>query len=448
MNDVMGEYRRKLITAEEAAAKVKSGDIVDFYAFTASSRYFDAALAKRVNELENVSIRTELRLAPPSMALMADPTGRVFHSESLFRGPIESHIPRAMATYTPARLSRFAALLDDKDVRTDIASFMVSPPDNDGYLHFSPAPALAKAVAMNADCFCAEINETLFPIRGTEDCRIHISEVDHIIEGDNPPMFPIPSQPITPVDEQIAGHIVKELRDGACLQFGYGAVPDAVATLVGQSGFKDLGIHTEFLGEGAMRLYQSGIVTGARKKTEPGQMVTSIAFGGLGFYDAIRDCPALYFASSTHATDPYVMSRNDDFISINAFIEIDLMGQVNAESIGSHTISGTGGQLDFVIGAQMSKNGKSILCAPSTYTHKNGTVGSRIAPTMATGSTVTTPRSCVHYVATEYGIVNLRGRSLWERAELLISIAHPDFRDDLIRQAEALGYWSPVHRRA
>ena len=447
MSTVMDLYKSKLISADEAAGLAKSDDIIDYYAFTASSRYLDSALAKRASELENITIRSELRIGPPFAVFMADPEGRTFTLDTLFAGPLELMIPRERRTCTPAPLSFFESLFNRKDLHSDIASFMVSPPDADGYLYFCPSPGLAKTDARDATLFFAEINENYFPIRGTEDRRIHISEVDHVIEGDNPPLLPVPKPVITPEDEFIATHVMREMCDGACLQIGYGAVPEAVATLIAKSDLKDLGVHTEFLSDGIMHLYKAGKINGSRKTTEPGKIVSGIAFGSTDLYEFIRDCPDIHFTSSSYANNPGTIRQNRNFIAINSFLEIDLSGQVNAESIGFSPLSGTGGQLDFVIGAQHAKNGKAILCAPSAYTRKDGTRGSRIVPMLTQGATVTTPRTCVQYVCTEHGIVNLRGRNLWERSERLIAIAHPDFREDLIKQAQTMGVWRRSNRK-
>jgi len=446
MSTVIEAYKSKLITADDAAAMVKSHNTVDYYAFTASSRYLDAALAKRAHELEDVTIRSELRIGPPFATFMADPEGRAFILDTLFAGPLERLVPLRQRTCTPARLSFFESLFDRGEARVDVASFMVSPPDNEGYLYFCPSPALAGSDARGATLFFAEINESLFPIRGTESRRIHISEVKYVIEGDNPPLIPVPNPMITPEDGAIANHVLREVCDGACMQIGYGAVPEAVATLIARSDLKDLGIHTEFLSDGIMRLHKAGKITGSRKATDPGKIVSGIVFGSSDLYDFVRTCPDLHLTSSSYANNPAIIQKNDNFVSINAFLEIDLSGQVNAESIGFRTLSGTGGQLDFVIGSQQAKNGKAILCASSTFTKKDGTRGSRVASMLTLGATVTTPRSCVQYVCTEHGIVNLRGRNLWERAEALISIAHPDFREEIIKEAEAMGVWRGRNR--
>jgi len=447
MSAAMELYRGKRISAEQAAAMVYSHSVVDYYAFSVSSRYLDAALAKRAGELEDVAIRSEIRVAPPFQVFMADPEGKTFRLESLFMGPIELMVPPDRRAYTPARVSEFERLFDARDITSDFVSFMVSPPDEEGYLYFCPSPSLALVDARNAKCFIAEINENLFPVPGSEERRIHISEVDYVIEGDNPPLMPLPRAKPTPIAEAIAKHIVSELFDGACLQVGYGDIPDAVAELIIHSDIKGLGIHTEFLGDGIMNLYKAGKITGAKKQLQPGKITSGIAFGSQEFYEFMRECPDLYMTTSSYTNNSAIIAKNDNVIGINAFLDISLAGDVNSESVGGQTLSGTGGQLDFVIGAQWSKGGKSILCGPSTYVQKDGTRVSRIVATLPAGTSVTTPRSCMHYVCTENGIVNLRGRNLCERAELLISIAHPDFRDGLIRDAEQMGLWRPSSRR-
>jgi acyl-CoA hydrolase len=439
MAEWMSEYKRKLISADAAAGLVKNGMTVDYYAFNASSRYMDAALAKRAGELEKVTIRSHLRLAPPMQAFMADAQGTAFRLESLFRGPCENFVPADRCSSIPARLGSYEKLFRLGDVKTHVASFMVSPPDNEGYVHFCPSPALAKADAETAEVFVAEINESYYQMRGSDDRKIHISKVDYIVEGDNPPLLEVPNPVPSEIDKKIANHIITELCDGACLQIGYGSVPNAVASLICHSELKDLGIHTEVIPESVVHLYRAGKITGKRKTTDPGKIVACFILGSRDLIEFIRDCPDIHMCSSTYTNDPFVAGRNENFISINGCLQVDLRGQVNSESIITRTISGTGGQLDFVLGAQLSKGGKAILCCPSTYTDKSGKEQSRIVAALPTGAIVTTPQAVVQYVCTEYGIVNLRGRTLRERALLLVSIAHPDFRDQLIEDGKAMG---------
>jgi len=441
MSHLTDLYRSKLISADEAAGMVKSGDVVDYYTCYASSQYLDAALAKRAGELENVTIRSQLRIGPPMQTFAADPLGKTFRLHSIFFGPLEHLLPAHSRSTIPGRLGRYESFFERGDIESDLAAFMVSPPDPDGYLHFYPCPALAKANALATKCFIAEINESYYPIQGSDACRIHLSEVDYVLEGHNPPPIDVPSPPPTDTEIQIADGILGEIVDGACLQIGYGSVPMAIAKRIAESSLKDLGIHTEVFPEGMMHIYRAGKITGARKGIDRGKMIACMLIGTRELLEFAKDCPDLYFHSSSYTNDPAIMSRNDNLITVNAFLEVDLFGQVNAESIGHRMVSGTGGQLDFALGSDLSNGGKAILCGPSTYSKKGGGIGSRIVATLTPGSVVTTPRSCVQYIATEYGIVNLRGRNLWERAQLLTSIAHPDFREDLIRSAQAIGIW-------
>jgi len=405
MPNVGNEYRQKLISAEEAASRIRSGDIVDYYAFNASSQYLDAALAQRVNELHDVTIRSELRLALPMQVFMADTEGKAFWLNSLFKGPIENMVPAERCAPIPARLGSYEKLFRDAELTTDYAAFMVSPPDNDGYLHFWPSPALARADIETAKCFFAEINETYrhFPQDGDER-KIHISEVDHIIEGGSPPLLELPSPPATEQEGKIAGFVLGELCDGACVQIGYGGVPNAVAHLIAESGLKDLGVQTELLPEGLMKLYKAGRITGVKKGVDIGKMTASFVLGTQELFDFVHECPDVLMCSASYTNNPYVIAQNDHFISVNACLEVDLMGQICSESVGYNTITGTGGQLDFVLGAQLSKEGKSIICTPSTYTRKDGKTVSRIVASLMPGGAITVPRACAHYVTTEYGI--------------------------------------------
>jgi len=439
MTEWKSEYQRKRISADDAAGLVRDGQTIDYYAFSASSRYLDAALAKRAGDLKDVTIRSHLRLAPPMQAFLADTEGKSYRLESLFRGPCENLVPAERSTSIPARLGSYEGLFRNHDLHTDVAAFMVSPPDNDGYLHFFPSPALAKADAETAGLFVAEINENYYPLRGSAECKIHISDADYVVEGDNPPILEVPNPEPGELDRRIADFIMRELCDGACLQIGWGTVPNAVANLIRESDLKDLGVHTEVIPESVMRLYQAGKVTGKYKATDPGKLVACFMLGTREMVEFIRDCPDIHMCASTYTNDPFVVGQNDNFISINGCLQVDLRGQVNSESIVTRTITGTGGQLDFVMGAHRSKGGKAILCCPSTYTDKSGNEQSRIVAALPTGAIVTTPQSCVHYICTEYGIVNLRGRTLRDRAQLLISIAHPDFRDELIKDAHKMG---------
>ena len=263
---------------------------------------------------------------------------------------------------------------------------------------------------------------------------VHASEVDYIIEGDHPPVAELPNPPPTETDRAVARLIAAEIEDGACLQVGIGGMPNAVCSLLAESGVRDLGIHTEMLMDGMIDLYRAGIVTGARKTLNPGQMVCTFALGSRYRYDVITRNPDMLCCPVDYTNLPHNIMQNDRVVSINNTTQIDLQGQAASESDGHRHISGTGGQPQFVRGAYASQGGKSFICLASTY-DKRGERRSRIVPALTPGNIVTTTRTDMMYVVTEYGIVNLKGKSVAERAQALISIAHPDFREGLEREA-------------
>jgi acyl-CoA hydrolase len=305
--------------------------------------------------------------------------------------------------------------------------------DDGGYFNFGPTNMWQRAIIERAQLVIVEINREMPYVFG-KDNGVHISEVDYIIEGDHQPCAELPDAEPSPIDCAVARLIAAEVEDGACLQIGIGAMPNAVCALLMDSGVKDLGIHTEMLTDGLGLLYRSGRVTGARKTLDPGKVVYTFALGSLTLYATANRNPHLYCHQVDYTNSPHIIMQNDKVVSINNTTQIDLQGQAASESDGYRHISGTGGQLQFVRGAYASKGGKSFMCLSSTY-EKRGERRSRIVFTLTPGNIVTTPRSDVMYVVTEFGMVNLKGKCVAERAKAIISLAHADFREDLERQA-------------
>lgn len=444
------EYRKKLITPEQAALIVESGNIVDLLGFTSVSTTFDKALAKRVDELKDIKVRTILSFHSGWEMFKVDPEHKVFMSEPVFAdGIVRRDFGLGNFAGVPSLFNEYPRMYEKGDLPVDVGTFAVSPMDEDGYFHMGPSSgSYGLAMARAAKTFIAEVNTNVFKINNShDDIKIHISEVDYIIEGENSPISVLPDPPATGEAIEIGKIIVNEIIDGACLQVGIGAIPQAVVTLLSESDIKDLGVHTELFADGLMKLCKSGKVTNKRKTFMPGISVTALAMGTKDFYEFCKTTDELCMLPVNVSNDPYNIGLNDNVVAINGCLEIDLTGQVNSESMGPHMFSGTGGQLDYVLGAYRSKGGKSIVCASSTFKKKDGTLGSRIVPFLKPGSCVTDPRASMQYVCTEKGIVNLKGCSMWTRSEKLISIAHPSFRDELIKEAENMKIWRPSNKR-
>ena len=277
---------------------------------------------------------------------------------------------------------------------------------------------------------------------GGFDEGVHISDVTYIVEGDNPPMGQMgPAAAPTAVDEAVAKLIVPQIPDGACLQLGIGGMPNAVGSLIAESDLKDLGVHTEMYVDAFVDIARAGKINGSKKNIDRFRQVYGFGAGTKKMYDYLDENPELMSAPVSYTNDIRSIAALDNFISINNCVDIDLFGQISSESSGIKQISGAGGQLDFVLGAYLSNGGKSFICCSSTFTDKQGVMHSRIRPTLAEGSIVTDTRANTHYVVTEYGMVNLKGLSSWQKAEALISVAHPDFRDELIAEAEKMHIW-------
>jgi acyl-CoA hydrolase len=317
--------------------------------------------------------------------------------------------------------------------------------DADGVFNFSLSNLWFRAVIERARLVIVEEVPGYPHVHGLEN-GVHIDEVDYIIEGDRDPPGELPHPPPSEIDKAVARLIAAEVEDGACLQIGIGGMPNAVCALLKDAGVRDLGVHTEMLTDGLVELYRSGCVTGVRKTTDQGKVTFTFGMGSKSLFEAVDGNPDFLCCPVDHTNLPQNIMRNDKVVSINSTTHIDLQGQAVSESDGHRHLTGTGGQLQFVRGAYASEGGKSFICLPSTFERK-GVRKSRIVLDLTPGDIVTTPRSDVMYVVTEYGAANLKGRTVEERAQALIGLAHPDFRDDLAREARAHGLiccaWSP-----
>lgn len=435
-------YASKLCTAKEAVKDVTSGDWVDYGWCTGHPVALDKALAERMPELEDVKVRGGIALWRPAIFDIENPADH-FCWNSWHMSGIERHmIARGCAFYSPIRYSELPRYYRELDCPDDVAMFQVAPMDKHGYFNFGPSASHLGAMCETARHIIIEVNENMPRCLGGTENGIHISKVNAIVEGSNPPIGELGAGgPATEVDQKVAQLIVDQIPNGACLQLGIGGMPNAVGSLIAQSDLKDLGVHTEMYVDAFVDIAKAGKITGACKNIDRYRQVYGFGAGTKKMYDYLDENPELMSAPVSYTNDIRSIAALDNFISINNCVDIDLFGQISAESSGTKHISGAGGQLDFVMGAHLSNGGKSFVCLSSTFTNKKGETFSRILPTLHNGSIVTDTRANAHYIVTEYGMANLKGKSTWERAEALINIAHPDFRDQLIKDAETAHIW-------
>ena len=439
--DYQAMYQQKLTTAEEAVKVVKSGDWVDYGWCTNHPIALDKALAARKDELRDVKVRGGVTMWMPEIA-KAEDAGEHFTWNSWHCSGIDRKImTKGMGFFSPMRYSELPRFYRE-NLTVDVAMLQVTPMDSHGNFSFALAASHLADMLEKAKVIILEVNKNMPWVYGLTGCEINIKDVDYVVEGDNPEVAQLGGggEP-TAVDKAVAELILPQIPNGACLQLGIGGMPNTIGAMIAQSDLKDLGVHTEMYVDGFVDMAMAGKLTGKNKALDKGRQVYAFAAGSKKLYDYVDRNPDVMAAPVDYTNDVRVLAQLDNFISINNAIDMDLFGQVNAESAGLKHISGTGGQLDFVMGAYLSKGGKSFICMSSTVTGKDGTVKSRIVPTLTPGSICTDPRSCVHYIVTEYGMVNLKGLSTWERAEALISIAHPDFREQLIQDAEKMHIW-------
>ena len=436
------EYQSKLVTADEAVKVVQSGDWVDYGWCTGTPDVLDQALARRTDELRDVKVRGGILLKPLAIFERED-AGEHFCWNSWHMGGLERKlIARGCAYYSPIRYSELPRYYRESIHPDDVAMLVVAPMDKHGYFNFGPNASHLMAVCETAKHIIVEVNENMPRCLGGKEEGIHISQVDAIVEGNNPAIGELGGGgAATDVDKAVAKLIVDEIPNGACLQLGIGGMPNAVGSLIAESDLKDLGVHTEMYVDAFVDIARAGKINGAKKNIDRFRQTYAFGAGTKKMYDYLEENPELMSAPVDYTNDVRTIAQLDNFISINNAVDFDLFGQINAESAGTKHISGAGGQLDFVLGAYLSKGGKSIVCCSSTFTRKDGTLESRIQPTLAQGSIITDTRANTHYLVTEYGKVCLKGLSAWERTEKIISIAHPDFRDWLIEEADKMHIW-------
>ena len=442
-------YRQKLTTADEAVKVVKSGDWVDFGWCTDTPDALDKALARRAGELTDVKIRGGVLLRRPAIADVPDAASHFSWNSAHMSGVERKMISEGLAYYLPIRYSELPSYYLSGNARVDVVMIQVAPMDEHGWFNFGPSISHLKAACEMAKTVVVEVNRNMPVCFGGFDNGIHIDDVDMVVEGDNPAILTMGGgETVTdPVDLAIAKLVVEEIPNGACLQLGIGSVPNAIGKMIAESDLKNLGIHTEMYVDAFVDIAKAGKITGARKSIDKGRQVYTFAAGTQKLYDYIDGNPACMAAPVNYVNDVRTISSLDNFVSINNAVEVDLFGQVASESSGIRHISGAGGALDFVLGAYLSKGGKSFICCSSTVKNKDGSVKSRLTPYITPGGIITATRANIHYLVTEYGMVNLKGTSTWQRAEKIISVAHPDFRDELIAEAEKMHIWKQSNKR-
>ncbi|WP_301010582.1 acetyl-CoA hydrolase/transferase C-terminal domain-containing protein [Anaerotignum lactatifermentans] len=439
------EYKRKLKTPEEAVKLVKDGDWVDYSVGIGFPVLLDAALAKRKDELRDIKIRGSLAMQP-IQAVEQDRERRTFTYNSWHCSGYERKLcDEGLCNYIPMIFRNMASYYR-RYLTVNVAMISVAPMDSKGFFNFSMVNCTTRAILDAADLIILEVNEHMPHVYGGQEDCIHISEVDVVVEGEHKPLAQLPVPPATEIDEKIASLLLPHIPDGATIQLGIGGMPNSVGKLMAESDLKDLGMHTELLSDGFVDLYEAGKLTNSRKTLHRGKGVFGIALGSQRLYDWVGENQGLLSFPMDYVNQPSVMAQMENMISINNCIAIDLYGQVSSESAGTRHISGTGGQLDFSTGAYDAPGGKGFICMTSSYRDKAGNLKSRILPKFTEGDIITAPRTQAFYIVTEYGIVNLAGRSTWERAELLISLAHPDFRDELIAAADKQKIWRNSNR--
>ncbi len=420
------EYRKRRVTAEEAVAVIKSGDRLFVSGNAATPYVLLEALAARANELRQVQVTHVLLMGDDPLS--RPETRESFRHNSLFVGPADrAVVNEGRADYVPIHLHEIPRLFISGRAPLDAVIIQTSPPDEHGFMSLGVECLATMAAVASAPVVLAQVNEKMPRTLG--DCFIHISKVTRLVEVSKE-LPELEKHSFTEVEKRIGEYVADLVEDGSTLQLGIGGIPDAVlASLVDK---KELGIHTEMVSDGIMEAVEAGVITGSRKTLHPGKVVCTFALGSRRLYEYLHNNPLFEFHPADYTNDPFIIAQNEKMVAINSAIEVDLTGQVCSDSMGTRIYSGFGGQLDFIRGAAHARGGKPIIAMPATA--KGGTI-SRIVPILKPGAGVVTTRADVHYVVTEYGVADLHGKNLRERAQALIRIAHPRFREELARAA-------------
>jgi len=429
----MKTYESRVTTAEEAVKAIKSGDRIFLTGNCSVPRKLMEALVTRAPELEDIEICHALTIG--SSDYVAPEMKGHIRANALFIGPnVRQAVQEGRADFTPVLLSEFTLLFKRSILPVDVVFVHLSPPDEHGFCSYGIETGLTKSPAEAAKIIIAEVNENMPRCLG--DSFIHVSRLDYIVPVDYPLLeLPMSEGGLSDIHIKIGEYIAELIPDEATMQMGIGAIPDAVLNFLGDK--RDLGIHTELFSDSVIDLVEAGVITNARKTLHPGKITAGFMLGTKRLYEWVHDNPLIELHRTEYVNDPFVIAQNWRQVAINSAIEVDLTGQVCADSIGPKLYSGVGGQLDFIYGASRSEGGVPIIALPSTA--RGGTV-SRIVPMLKQGAGVVTSRYHVHYIVTEHGVAELYGRTIRQRAQALIRTAAPQFRDELTRAAKELNY--------
>ncbi len=429
-------YQSHRMTALEAVRLIKSGDRVFLTGNCSVPLHLLSALVEYAPNLQNVELCQALTVAG-SEYVRPEMEGHLRVNSFFVSHNVRKAIHEGRADFTPVLLSEFPLLFQKGILSLDVALVHISPPDEDGYCRLGIEAGLTRSQAESAKLVIAQVNKQMPSMMG--DTLFHVSQLGAIVEVDEPlAELPMTNDTDHQLVQRIAGFIAERIPDGATLQLGIGGIPDAVLGYLYEK--KDLGIHSELFSDGVIDLVEKGIINGSRKTIHTGKITAGFILGTRRLYDWVHNNPLIEIRRTEYVNNPFIIAQNKNMVAINSAIEIDLTGQVCSDSIGTKIYSGVGGQMDFIYGASLSDGGLPIIALPSTTTLKDGTIISRIVPMLKPGAGVVTSRNHVHYIATEYGMVDLYGKTIRQRTQALISIAHPDFRDDLTAQAKLLNY--------